>query len=284
MLLGGIVISEALWTHQQTACQKSSRRHHSVLKHSQQLLIRAIFTSTNELGGEKNSPAIPGLGYIGSNHNLSNSRRRSLEYLRGVTDRNEPRLQLLEKKKKKGHQREADLRLINCRHEGVQGDDDESIWNNRRTNTTWLKIFWLTLSTSVGASSTITSHSITMAIRSIYFVQKVDSTFIYSTIVKIFNRSPPIIFYLILKNPAWNINFFWMHFILVKWHLLFFFSPPRDARPVTFHQTLRDVLVNGPRSGKMCVKESRTFSDAPCTYINVSMCAQLFQYRENRQK
>lgn len=103
------------------------------------------------------------------------------------------------KRKKNGHQREADLRLINCRHEGVQGDDDESIWKNRRTNTTWLKIFWLTLSTSVGASSTITSHSITMAIRSIYFVQKVDSTFIYSTIVKIFNRSPPIIFYLILK-------------------------------------------------------------------------------------
>lgn len=130
----------------------------TVLKHWQQLLIRAIFTSTNELGGEKNSPAIPGLRYIGSNHNLSHSRRRSLEHLRGVRDKNEPRLQLLEEKKN-GHQREADLRLINCRHERVQGDDDESIWKNRRTKTTWLKMFWLTLSTSVGgASSTITSQ------------------------------------------------------------------------------------------------------------------------------
>lgn len=50
-----------------------------------------------------------------------------------------------EKKKTRSHLREvrktktkgADLRLINCRHEGVQGDDDESVWKNRTKKTNW---------------------------------------------------------------------------------------------------------------------------------------------------
>lgn len=134
-----------------------------------------------------------------------------------------------------------------------------------------------------------TSHSIITAIGSIYFVQKADSTFIYSSIVKISNtfkfKSPPIIFYLILEKSCLEYQFLLDAFHFGK--MTFAFFSPRDARPVTFHQTLTDVCVNGPRSGKMCVKESRprrTFSDAPYTYINVSVCAQLFQYSENRQK
>lgn len=88
--------------HQQTACQKSSVRHDSVRKHSQkQVLIGPTSTSFIEFGvkTKQENTAIPGLSYIGSDNNLSNSMGRSLEDLRGVRDKNEPQLQILEKKK-----------------------------------------------------------------------------------------------------------------------------------------------------------------------------------------
>lgn len=120
--------------HQQTACQKNNL-HDCVQKHPQnQLLMRPKSSPIDEPGG-KETAAIPGLSYVSSNHNLSNSRGRSLEHLRGVRTKTKPPLQLLEKKTdshirgkcKEEEARRADLRLINCWHEGVQGDDDKSV-------------------------------------------------------------------------------------------------------------------------------------------------------------
>lgn len=82
--------------HQQTACQKNSL-HDYVQKHPQnQLLTRPKCGPIDESGG-KGTAAIPGLSYVSGNHNLSNSRGRSLEHLRGEREQKPP-LQLLEKK------------------------------------------------------------------------------------------------------------------------------------------------------------------------------------------
>lgn len=102
---------------------------------------------------------VPGLSYIGSNHNLSNTRRRSFEHLRRVREKDEIGLDTdIEKGVKldnrqthrlsDGHcqrdgqrekQKNADLRLINGWHEGVQRDDNEPVWNTtghrRKTQT-----------------------------------------------------------------------------------------------------------------------------------------------------
>lgn len=47
------MISEAVWMHQQTACQKSSLRHDRVQKHYQkQLLTMPKSSPINEFGGK----------------------------------------------------------------------------------------------------------------------------------------------------------------------------------------------------------------------------------------
>lgn len=107
VLCGGIVISEALRMHQQSACQKSSLPHNSVQKHCQkELLIRSDSISIDEFGGEQKPAVIPGLSYIGSDHNLSNSRRRSLEHLRSERQKLSSTSDIGKREKKHGHIRE----------------------------------------------------------------------------------------------------------------------------------------------------------------------------------
>lgn len=95
--------------HQQSACQKSSLPHNSVQKHCQkELLIRSDSISIDEFGGEQKPAVIPGLSYIGSDHNLSNSRRRSLEHLRSERQKLSSTSDIGKREKKaRSHQREV---------------------------------------------------------------------------------------------------------------------------------------------------------------------------------
>lgn len=82
----------------------------------------------------------PGLCNISSNNNLSDSRWRSFEYLRGFEKlENIPVFDIKKNNENKQHNKmldtncqinrteNTDLRLINSRHEGVQRDDNKMI-------------------------------------------------------------------------------------------------------------------------------------------------------------
>lgn len=135
------------------------------------------------LEGEKNSPAIPGLSYIGSNHNLSHSRRRSLEHLRGVRDKNEARLQLLEEKKMVTREKLTCVWLTVGMREckGMMTNRSGKTEEQKQPDSKCFGWHWALVLVVQAAQSRL---STTMAIRSICSVQKADSPFIYPTIVK----------------------------------------------------------------------------------------------------
>lgn len=148
--------------------EKQSARLCAKTPPKNELLTRPKCGPIDESGGEE-SAAIPGLSYVGGNHNLSNSRGRPLEHLRGARTETKPPLQLLEKETDNGHVREkcneegarrADLRLINCWHEGVQGDDDKSVWKTAGQKRVGSK--WMTLNKHECWCSKQSNHSITL--------------------------------------------------------------------------------------------------------------------------
>lgn len=71
---------------------------------------------------------IPGLSYIGSNHNLSNTRRRPFKHLREVWDKNEIRLLILKREYK---------------HRQTESESDAH--REKRENRRMLTCVWLTV-------------------------------------------------------------------------------------------------------------------------------------------